>query len=81
MSKLVFKVNFLGSQTEEGSADRLVFTDQSSVLTIQSGHAPLISLLNDGKLVVSDGDVKKEYPYKSGLLRVNGGLCTVTVLR
>ena len=80
MSKLSYKINFLSTQAEEGAADRLVFTDALSVLTLQAGHAPLISILQSGGFVVTDAGESKSYTYQSGLVRVEGGRCVVTIL-
>ncbi|NBV83543.1 hypothetical protein EBR57_05410 [bacterium] len=80
MTKLAYKVNFLGTQSEDGVADRLVFTDSLSILTVQAGHAPLISILQSGGFEVKDGESSKAYTYQSGLLRVDGERCTVTIL-
>jgi F0F1-type ATP synthase epsilon subunit len=81
MSKLAYKVNFLSTQSESGSADRIVFTDELAILTVQAGHAPLISLLKKGKVVVSDADASKDYSYDSGLVRISDGQCIITLLK
>jgi F0F1-type ATP synthase epsilon subunit len=80
MSKLAYKVNFLDAPSQDGEADRLFFFDEAAVLTVQAGHAPLISILNDGELSIINGDEVKKVSYKSGMVRVDYTQCVVTIL-
>lgn len=80
MSSLAYKLNFLGSQSIEGDAERVVFKDPSLILTVQRGHAPLISVIKNGICSVVSGGETSDYPYESGLLRISSAGCTVTIL-
>ncbi len=48
-------------------------------MTIMAGHAPVISLLKEGSIVVRHKDGEEQFEIKKGTLEVSGSHATVLV--
>lgn len=63
----------------KGKADFLDVPSQEGRLTVLAHHAPLLSLLINGKIIIKKGNTKEELYIKEGFLEVNKGGATVLV--
>lgn len=55
----------------KGKADFLNVPGWEGRLTILARHAPLLSLLNSGKIIIKNANVKEEFNIKEGFIEVN----------
>ncbi len=61
----------------EGSADMVVAPAWDGERGILRGHAPLLALLGEGKLRVTDGKDSRQFHVRGGFLQVADDVVTV----
>jgi|GEM_PF-2367396 len=82
MSGLKYQLSQPDLDVLEGVASKVFLKDKKNVLTISSGHAPLIAMLEEGYLeLYSDSKLEKQVSYNEGFLTLSDGICQIHILR
>ncbi len=81
MSALKYNLSLQDDRVVTAEAHRIAIRDSRTILTFLGGCAPMIATLNHGEIQieVQDGSLKT-YPYETGFLRFEDGVCAITLL-
>ncbi len=71
MTGFALTINSEKRNLYKGKADFLDVPSIEGRLTVLAHHAPLLSILNSGKIVIKNANVKEEFDIKEGFIEVN----------
>ena len=81
MSLIDFSISYMDGLSVSGKATRLFVKDAATIMTLGNHHAPLVSTLSDGVVVVHlDSGEKAEYAFHEGFLNCDHNRVSVTIL-
>jgi len=82
MKSIKYKVIPLQGLTLEGEAHRIEICDKGQSRVILRDHAPMISLIQNGKVMFFlDEKKKEEVTCSEGMLHIRQNSCVVTVVK
>ncbi len=82
MKSLKYKIGLRDNSLLEGEARSIVIRDEQNILTLLNDAAPIITILLNGKALITTLDGSKtEYPYQQGFLRCQDNQCVIHVLK
>ena len=82
MAYIDYTLSFLDGKQVNGKAKKIVVKDTLNVMTLATQCAPIIAVLNSGKIEVFDHqNVITEHVYQEGFLNAADNHCTITILK
>lgn len=71
MAEFSLTINSEKRNLYKGKADFLDVPSIEGRLTVLAHHAPLLSILNSGKIIIKSNNLKEEFYIKEGFIEVN----------
>ena len=68
MKEFSIKILSPSGLIHKGTCSSLTFPTDDGLYGIMANHSPLVAALSEGVITVANGELKKEFPVKPGIL-------------